>query len=172
MMMALSARAGQLLRVVFGSDKDGEVRAAVDAFNRLLTSIDLDYFWLADTVENALVPTQESPRMALDDGWLPVRSVTLYKHHKAAGGRPTARAEYDTDLGVVVDYSPFQHRGYARDFACRKWRALGGGLPLPDTVVEAVERQDELAQDVEIMVDTSGRFPQVTVQRIRQGVSA
>jgi hypothetical protein len=44
-------RLAKLIRLIFGSDKDGEIVAAVAAVKRLLAASDLDAHWLADIVE-------------------------------------------------------------------------------------------------------------------------
>jgi hypothetical protein len=46
-----TGRLAKLHRLIFGSDKDGEIAAAVAAVKRLLAASDLDAHWLADLVE-------------------------------------------------------------------------------------------------------------------------
>jgi hypothetical protein len=75
-----------------------------------------------------------------------------------------------TRVGQLV--RAFEHDGVAREIAAEKWRRLRGKLPAPLTVVEAIERQDELDPDIEIAVRHDGKFWRVTSQRLRQGVPA
>ncbi len=172
-MTSLPDRIAQLFKLVLSSNQPGEVFAAAGALNRALAAAGYDIHSAGDAFMTALVSAQERPKQLSrnnsdDDDWLLVRSVTLYAHRKASNGWPSIRVEYLTRTGKIVDWWAIEHGGHARDFAHQKWRSLGGGLPLPDTVDEAVERQDELAQDVEIQVDNSGRYPQIIAQRMRQ----
>lgn len=41
-------RLAKLLRLIFGSDQDGEIVAAVAAVRRILAASDVDHHWLAD----------------------------------------------------------------------------------------------------------------------------
>jgi DNA repair protein RadD len=45
-----------------------------------------------------------------------------------------------------------QHTGYARAQAERFWQSLSGGTPVPRTVDDALQRQDELAWVTHIRV--------------------
>jgi hypothetical protein len=162
--------ADQIAKVVrlFSSPSAGEAGAAAMALLRMAVDAGHDVHWLAETIAAAMVLKDEPSLEELpsdDEGWLPVRSVTLYVHRKACGSWPTVRVEYLTPIGKFADWWPIEHGGHASDFGHQKWRALGGGLPLPETADEAVQRQDELYQDIEIMVDTGGRYPQVIGQR-------
>jgi hypothetical protein len=49
-----AARIGQLVRLL-GSDRSGEVVAAATAINRTLSAVGLDFHYLADVTERALV---------------------------------------------------------------------------------------------------------------------
>jgi hypothetical protein len=178
-MTSLPDRIGQLFRLMLSSDKPGEIVAAAAALNRTLAVIDHDLHSAADAFVAALfhpaeVPMQAPPREAPqedDDGeWVRVDYLELFHHQKAGGGPPTCRALYHTALGNVSDWWAFEHRGAAREIAIARWRALGGLYPPPRDVDEAVDRQDELSTGIEIQIDTSGRYPQVTAQRVRQEV--
>jgi hypothetical protein len=45
-----------------------------------------------------------------------------------------------------------------REIAAENWACLGGDLPVPLTVDEAIERQHELYADIEIAAQHDGRY--------------
>jgi len=53
-MTALAIRIGQLLRLLLGTDKAGEIVATVAALKRTLTAAGVDHHKLAETVERGL----------------------------------------------------------------------------------------------------------------------
>ncbi len=94
--------------------------------------------------------------------WIAIRSTTAFRHEKP-GGRPTLRIEYS---GGYREWIALEHEGFARENAERKWRALGGELPPPRTVDEALPRIGELASVTHIAVQHDGRHWQVVNHRI------
>lgn len=51
-----------------------------------------------------------------------------------------------------------QHNGFPKSKADRYWRAHGGKMPFPKTVLEWIERQAELADTVEITVKPRQKY--------------
>jgi hypothetical protein len=72
-------RLAKLIRLIFGSDQDGEIVAAVAAAKRLLAASDLDAHWLADIVERGTsqVAPSISPDAQGDD-----RSLVWFAFHR------------------------------------------------------------------------------------------
>jgi hypothetical protein len=165
----LHTRVGQLVRLL-SSDQVGEAGAAALALNRAINAAGRDIHWLAEIVAAALA---EPPAEKADDAleWLCVDSLTLRRHEKL-GRKPTLRVQYHCGTSTFCDWWAFQHDGVAREIAVEKWRRLGGDLPAPATINEAINRQDELCADVEISVRRAGRYWSVTGQRPRRGVAA
>jgi hypothetical protein len=161
-------RVGQLVGLL-ASDKPGEAAAAAAALNRAIVSYGHDMHWAAEVLVAALA--EQPVEKACDAEWLSVDSLSLHRHHKP-GSRPTLCVRYRVGASVYFDTLPLEHRGVAREIATDKWRALGGEMPPPLTVDEAIERQDELCTDVEIFVRHDGRYWSVTSQRPHRGVEA
>jgi hypothetical protein len=72
-------RLAKLIRLIFGTDQDGEIVAAVGAVKRLLAASDLDAHWLADIVERGTSPSAPSisPVAQGDD-----RSLVWFAWHR------------------------------------------------------------------------------------------
>jgi hypothetical protein len=71
-----TSKLAKLLRLIFGSDRDGEIVAAV---KRLLAASDLDAHWLAEIVERGTSPSAPSisPDAQGDD-----RSLVWFAWHR------------------------------------------------------------------------------------------
>src|SRR5262249_50983194 len=95
--------------------------------------------------------------------------LTLSRHQKPGGSKPTISVRYQVGAASYFDCWAIEHHGLAHEIAGEKWRGLGGDLPVPLTVDEAIERKDELYADFEIAVRHDGQYWQVIGQRARQG---
>jgi DNA repair protein RadD len=97
-----------------------------------------------------------------------INDVGVRRHVKwgaQPGDRPTACVEFRAGLQRYLDFLALEHDGYARDKAVGKWAAMGGQMPAPRTVGEAVRRQGELRVG-SIMVKRKGKWWEVlSVQR-------
>jgi len=113
-----TGRLAKLVRLIFGSDHDGEVIAAVAAAKRLLAASDLDAHWLADrlTAPSAL-PT---PHRSNDEG--DDRSAAWFAFHRRHFLSPKERAFV---VNIVERSAPLSEKQ-------RQWlndilRPAGGG---------------------------------------------
>jgi len=160
----LRTRVGQLV-LLLSSDQVGEAGAAAPALHRAINATRRDIHSLAKIVMAAVA---EPPVEKADDlEWLDVDALTLHRHEKP-GSKPTLRVEHHCSQSTFRDWWAFEHDGAAREIAAEKWERLGGDLPTPLTVDEAIERQDELYADIEIVVRHDGRYWQVIGQRVRE----
>ncbi len=86
--------------------------------------------------------------------------MTVERHTKE--GRPdSVRVTYYFDEMMHRKQSEwlcFEHGGYATRKAKQRWVHLGGGVPTPATVREALERQKELQQPTEISRARDGKY--------------
>ena len=92
------------------------------------------------------------PRRVVSD-WLEVEDITYGYHHKEI---PSLRVTFQCGIQNFSKWVCLQHRGYARDMAVQFWRGMGGEMPAPSTVDEALQRQDELAWVTHIRVAPEG----------------
>jgi hypothetical protein len=95
--------------------------------------------------------------LSRDLTWVRVHSLTLRPHFKP-DSRPTLRVEYRSGTSTFYEWLALEHDGPAREIAATKWRRLGGRLPAPATITEALNREDELHPEIEIAVQHDGRY--------------
>jgi DNA repair protein RadD len=102
--------------------------------------------------------------------WLPVTDVSFHRHHKYGdlGAPPSFRVDYLCGLSPYAEYVSFERQGYARICAERWWYAMGGSAPVPATVNEALQHQQQIDPVVAIAVARNGRFWNVTDHRVRR----
>jgi DNA repair protein RadD len=69
------------------------------------------------------------------------------------------RVEYRDGHGTYCEWLALEHEGPAQRFAVRKWRELGGKLPAPTSVDEALSRSGEIINQVrKIAVVREGKY--------------
>jgi DNA repair protein RadD len=110
----------------------------------------------ADTVE-----ILSSQRKQSD--WLEVDDVTCFYHHKDT---PSLRVSYQCGIETFNKWICLQHVGWARALAEKWWRQMSGGERPPDSVNEALARQDELLPVTHIQVAPSGKYWEIVAYRI------
>jgi hypothetical protein len=84
---------------------------------------------------------------------LEVEDIEYRYHHKET---PSLRVTFQCGVQSYAKWVCLQHRGYPRSLAEQFWRVLSGGTPVPCTVDEALQRQDELAEVTHIRVAPEG----------------
>lgn len=103
--------------------------------------------------------------------WVPVTDVAYFRHVKH-GAPDSLRVEYRCGLTVHREWLCFEHGGYAAVKAEKLWHALGGALPSPRTVAEAMARARELADVEAIQVRPQWPYVEVTGRRVRARAAA
>ena len=93
-----------------------------------------------------------SPPRTVSD-WLEVEDIEYRFHHKET---PSLRVTFQCGVQSFTKWVCLQHRGYPRTLAEQFWQVLSGGTPVPGTVDEALQRQDELAWVTHIRVAPEG----------------
>lgn len=97
------------------------------------------------------------------------RTVTRrrFAFHEGKGGKPpSVKVTYAQGLTQFNEWICFEHSGYAQSKAHRWWSQHGGARPFPRTVMEALERQNELKETAEISVRPDGRYWSVVGHRV------
>jgi len=114
----------------------------------------------------------DRPELVDFDGFRKVECdhVRYYLHPGKNGKPPTIRAEYRR-LGVVVGKQWLcpQHIGFPKQKAGRYWRELGGKWPVPKTVVEWIQRNNELEHRLVLTVNYTGKYPEIKKVKILRG---
>jgi DNA repair protein RadD len=90
--------------------------------------------------------------------WLQVLDVTFNHHPPKPDKPPTFRVDYQCGIALHKEWVCFEHEGFARQKAEDWWHRMGGNLPIPATVKEALSRTDELDWPREICVRPDGKF--------------
>lgn len=79
--------------------------------------------------------------------------------HKKPGGPDSLRVEYRIDKATIYkEWVCLEHPGYPGDKAARWWARHNGRSPAPRTVPEALDRVNELAKPLTILVKKTGKY--------------
>lgn len=96
----------------------------------------------------------------LEPKWLRVDQVRYAVHHKD-GKPPSLRVEYHCGLSVHREWICLEHDNYPRERAIAWWRSRAPGIPVPNSIDEAMDSVEYLAIPSEIRVRPSGRFTEI-----------
>ncbi|WP_209087886.1 DEAD/DEAH box helicase [Agrobacterium tumefaciens] len=87
-----------------------------------------------------------------------VTSRSFYYHEGKGDKPPSVKVSYMSGMTAINEWLCPQHSGFPKSKADRYWRAHGGKMPFPKTVLEWIERQSELADTVEITVKPRQKY--------------
>lgn len=87
-----------------------------------------------------------------------VTSRNFYFHEGKGDKPPSVKVSYMVGMTAINEWVCPQHQGFPKSKADRYWRAHGGKMPFPKTVLEWIERQAELADTVEITVKPRQKY--------------
>lgn len=90
--------------------------------------------------------------------WLQVLDISFNYHPAKPEKPPTMRVDYQCGVAMHKEWVCPEHEGFARQKAEDWWKRMGGSLPVPATVKEALSRSDELDWPREICVRPDGKF--------------
>lgn len=110
------------------------------------------------------------PVMSTEQAWLPVRLSEFRLHRKrdAPLAPPTLRIDHLCGFAAYSEYVSFQGSAGAQYFAAAWWRTMAGTVPVPTSVVEALERQDEIDPVAAIVVARDGQWWRIAKRRVRR----
>jgi DNA repair protein RadD len=119
-----------------------------------------------DKAEAEPVMTRE-----IKDKRIKVNNMRASRHQKFDGGADSLVVQYQCGLRVYKEWICPEHVGYARAKFEQWWRALGGKLPAPKSISEALTRWLELAVVQDIIIAREGEWWRVVKRRIeRDGI--
>jgi len=143
-----------------GAPSDNEVRAKTCpsceslVANRVMVCPDCGHEWHAEPKHEERPDDVDILSGRTKDGWIPVRNVAYYQHRKRGNDQapPTLRVAYGIGIMTVNQWWCFSHPhgSMPQRRAAGFWLEAGGSLPIPESVDEALRRQDELRQAVAI----------------------
>ena len=109
-----------------------------------------------------LVVPDEKPVLSvqtLESDWLDVTGVSYAPHAKI--GSPTSlRVTYQVGLTTHREWVCLEHSGYARTKA-EGWWLRRAPAPVPATVAEAIERQDQIRPPSHIRLQRTGKYDEI-----------
>lgn len=86
-----------------------------------------------------------------------------FAYHEGKGDKPpSVKVTYFSGLTPINEWLCPQHSGFAQSKSHRWWTQHGGQRPFPKTVMEWLERQNELNDTAEISVVPNGKYWNVT----------
>ncbi len=123
-------------------------------------------------------PWDESPRHDASASTAPMMSTEAgdlieehtitrcaYHRHQSIGKLPTLRVDYYSGFHrVASEWVCLEHQGYARAKAAAWWARRAPGVPVPQTVVEAIEQHvldDLLLIPASIRINTRPKYPEI-----------
>ena len=103
--------------------------------------------------------------------WVPVDDISYHFHEKP--GKPLSmRVEYQSGLLQYREWVCFEHDGFARKKAERWWaRRASLGMPVPDTVEQAMDQTHALKVPSSIAVRNAGQWLEVVDAKFERGTS-
>lgn len=98
--------------------------------------------------------------------WRSVNSRTFRFHEGKGDKPPSVKITYMVGYTAINSWMCPEHSGYAKTKADRYWMEHGGQRPFPSSVMEFLERQNELLSTEEICVEPNGKFWNVKSHRV------
>ena len=93
--------------------------------------------------------------------WRPVKD-RQFRYHEGKGGKPpSVKATYFVNMIFVNEWLCPEHSGFPQSKAHRYWAKHGGQRPFPRSVMEWLERQNELLETEQIAIRPEGKYWQV-----------
>lgn len=90
--------------------------------------------------------------------WRAVNSRTFRFYEGKGDKPPSVKVTYMAGMTAINEWLCPQHQGFAKSKADRWWLAHGGQRPFPKTVLEWLERQNELFTTAQIAVQPDGKY--------------
>lgn len=90
--------------------------------------------------------------------WRPVTRRTFRFHEGKPGKKDSVKVTYFQGLTQFNDWLGPAHDGFFKSKTDRFWARHGGQRPFPSTVMEFLERQNELLETAEIQVLPDGKY--------------
>jgi DNA repair protein RadD len=120
---------------------------------------DCGYEFEIDDKPKISAQAEDVPMLSKGDAtWRTVTSRTFRFHEGKEGKPPSVKATFMCGLTAMNTWLCPQHSGFAQGKAQRWWNQHGGQRPFPKTVMEWLERQNEMLETAEISVRPNGRY--------------
>lgn len=101
--------------------------------------------------------------------WRQVKSRTFRFHEGKGEKPPTVKCTFMVGMTAMSTWLCPEHGGFATSKADRWWLQHGGQRPFPRSVMDWLERQNELLETAEICIEPNGRY--YNVKECRPGTA-
>lgn len=125
------------------------------------------YIFPPNEEEKLTAQAANAPVISTEKPWYEVSSRS-FRHHPGKDGKvDSVKCTYLVGMKSVNEWFMPEHSGYAQSKTCRAWVEMGGKRPFPKTVLEFLERQNELMNTTEVQLDYSRnpKYPDVVARR-------
>jgi DNA repair protein RadD len=92
--------------------------------------------------------------------WVAVDDVS-YRRHEKPGKPPSLKVTYQCGLTSFQEWVCLCHDGFARQKAAQWWLKRAPGIPVPNTIEDALANAHALAQPTKISIRPSGQFTEI-----------
>jgi DNA repair protein RadD len=100
--------------------------------------------------------------------WIAVNYWNISRHQKYGPGQDSLVVEYSCGLKIYKEWICPEHAGPARAKFQAWWRAMGGSLPFPNTIDDALARSTELSRADAITIARDGKWWRVINRRVER----
>lgn len=133
----------------------------------LHTCPDCGYEFPVDETPKISAQAEDVPMLSKDEATWRVVTSRRFDYHEGKGEKPpSVRITYMSGLTSLREWVCPQHTGFAKSKCDRLWIKFGGQRPFPKTVLEFMERQNELLPADEISVRPSGKYWEIVDHKV------
>jgi DNA repair protein RadD len=100
--------------------------------------------------------------------WIAVNYWNISRHQKSGGGPDSLVVEYCCGLKTYKEWICPEHTGYARAKFQAWWHAMGGSMPFPHTIDDALARSTELSRADAITIAREEEWWRVINRRVER----
>lgn len=128
----------------------------------LHTCPDCGYEFPVDETPKISAQAEDVPMLSKDNASTRQVERRTFAYHEGKGGKQdSVKVSYWVGMSPINEWLGPAHTGFFKSKSDRWWRKHGGQAPFPKTVLEFMERQNELLPTAEIVVKPNGKYWQV-----------
>lgn len=123
---------------------------------------DCVYEFPIDETPKISAQAEDVPMLSKDEASTRQVERRTFAYHEGKGGKQdSVKVSYWVGVSPINEWLGPAHTGFFKSKSDRWWRKHGGQAPFPKTVLEFLERQNELLPTAEIKVKPNGKYWEV-----------
>ncbi|MFC0245798.1 DEAD/DEAH box helicase family protein [Falsochrobactrum ovis] len=123
---------------------------------------DCGYEFPIDETPKISAQAEDVPMLSKDEASTRQVERRTFAYHEGKGGKQdSVKVSYWVGVSPINEWLGPAHTGFFKSKSDRWWRKHGGQAPFPKTVLEFLERQNELLPTAEIKVKPNGKYWEV-----------